>query len=70
VRLTSPPFREGVESSGVVEDEQIGGDHIRGRCSVRGGGDPDGAPGTGSLMGSCIRMDDDVGAFALWVHTC
>jgi hypothetical protein len=56
-------------SSGVVEDAQIGGDHTRGRCCVRVGRDPDGASGTGPLMGSRIRMDDNSGAFALCLHT-
>ena len=56
-------LQKGGETYGYNE---IGGDRSVGLVGLAGR-DPGDAPGTRSLMGSRVRMDDD-GAFALWLY--
>ena len=57
-------LQKGGETYGYNE---IGGDRSVG-LSVGAGPDPGDATGTRSLMGSRVRLDDDDGAFALWLY--
>ena len=58
-------LEKGGETYGYNE---IGGDRSVGLSVGLAGRDPGDATGTQRLMGRRVRMDDDDGAFALWLY--
>ena len=66
-RQSFRPLEKGGETY-AYNEIGIGGDRSVGLSVGLAGRDPGDATGTQPLMGRRVRMDDDDGAFALWLY--